>query len=240
MGTPYGLSASPREKIGKGGARQARRDGHVPGVVYGGEETPVAVNLNYRDVQLRIVQGGFLTTVVTLDVGGKKIRTIPREYQLDPVRDRPLHVDFLRIAEGSTLRLEIPVRFINEAASPGIKRGGVHNIVRHTIELFVPADAIPGDVTVDLTGLEINDSVHIAAVTLPPNVRPTIQRNFTVATIAAPAGVKEEAAEAAAAAAAAATASATATDTPAADGAAGATGGDAKAKGDDKGKGGKG
>lgn len=204
MAAPYELSASIRAPRGKGGARSIRREGKIPGVIYGGDEPPMAIALSYKDVDLRVHAGGFLTSVVTLDVDGTKVRAIPRDYQLDPVRDRPLHVDFLRIGEHSTITVEIPMHFINEAASPGIKRGGVLNIVRHTVEVSCPADAIPTELVGDLTGLDIGDSLHISSVKLPENVRPTIRdRDFTIATIAAPAGLKDEQAEAAAAAAAA-------------------------------------
>lgn len=203
MAQSYELAASPRERIGKGGARMSRREGLIPGVIYGGGEAPVAVTLQQQEVSKRIFGGGFLTTVATLSVNGAKVRVLPRDYQLDPVKDFPLHVDFMRIAAGSRITLEVPVHFVNELASPGIKRGGVLNIVRHTIRVSCLADAIPDHITCDLTGLDINDSLHISAVTLPEGVKPTISRDFTVATIAAPAGLKEEAAAAQAAAAAA-------------------------------------
>ena len=187
------LSATPRARVGKGAARAARRQGLVPAVIYGAKEPPLPINLAYKDISARISGGGFLNTVLDVEVDGAKTRVIPRDYQLDPVRDFPVHVDFLRIAEGATVTVEVPVHFINQEASPGIKRGGVLNIVRHTVELVCPADRIPDHLTVDLTGLEINDSVHISAVTLSADARPTItDRDFTIATIAAPAGLKEE------------------------------------------------
>jgi len=204
MGQTYELAAGRRDRTGKGAARATRRDGMVPGVIYGGGEPPVPIKLDYRTLDARIRGGGFLTTVATIDVDGAKIRVLPRDFQLDPVRDLAVHVDFLRIRPGTRIKVDIPVRFINEATSPGIKRGGVLNVVRHTIELDCPADAIPGSITVDLTGLEINDSVHISEISLPEGTRPTITRNFTVATVGAPAAVKDEARAAAEAAAAAA------------------------------------
>lgn len=203
MSTPYELTASLRERTGKGAARATRREGKIPAVIYGAGEAPVSVALEYRSVERRIFGGGFLTTIGMIDLDGSKIRVIARDFQLDPVKDVPLHVDFLRIAAGAMLTLEIPVHFENEEASPGIKRGGVLNVVRHTVELHCPADAIPDSITCDLTGLDINDSIHISSVTLPEGVTPTIDRDFTIATIAAPAGIKEEIrAEAAAAGAA--------------------------------------
>ncbi|MCC6737386.1 MAG: 50S ribosomal protein L25/general stress protein Ctc [Bauldia sp.] len=205
MGTPYELTASVREKSGKGSARAVRREGMIPGVVYGGDEAPVSIKLSHRDLAFKLMGGGFMTTVVTLDVDGKKVRAIPRDYQLDPVRDTPLHVDFLRVTKDSVVTVDVPVRFINEAASPGIKRGGVLNIVRHTVEVLCPVDAIPNEFVADLTGLDINDSLHISKITLPEGVRPTIRdRDFTIATIAAPGGAKDAEADAAAAAAASA------------------------------------
>jgi large subunit ribosomal protein L25 len=145
--------------------------------------------------------------LATIDVGSEKIRVIPRDFQIDPVSDRPLHVDFLRVVEGARLTIDVPVHFINESAAPGIRRGGVLNIVRHTVNISCPAEEIPEQLICDLTGLDINDSLHISSVALPEGVEPTItDRDFTVATIAAPAGVKEEIRAAAEAAAAAETA----------------------------------
>jgi large subunit ribosomal protein L25 len=211
MGASYELSATVREKVGKGAARSVRRLGMVPAVIYGGKQPPVAINLPDREVYFKIHGGGFFTTVATIDVAGQKIRAIPRDYQIDPVTDRPMHVDFLRVVEGSRLTVEVPVQFVNEGAAPGIRRGGVLNVVRHRISVDCLADQIPEKIVVDLTGLDINDSLHISAVSMPEGVNPTIKRDFTIATIAAPAGVKEEMkaqAEAAAAAKVAAAAAA--------------------------------
>jgi large subunit ribosomal protein L25 len=193
MGATYELTATVRDKVGKGAARSVRRQGMIPAVIYGGKQPPLAINLPDRDVYFKIHGGGFYTTVATIDVAGEKVRVIPRDYQLDPVSDRPVHVDFMRVVAGSRLRIDVPVQFINEAAAPGIKRGGVLNVVRHTVTLNCPADAIPEKIVADLTGLDINDSLHISKIPLPEGVHPTItDRDFTVATIAAPAGVKEE------------------------------------------------
>ena len=195
------LMASIRETNGTSGARAIRREGKIPGIVYGGDEPPMAVTLPYKEVDLRIHRGGFLTTVINLDIDGKAHRVIPNDYQLDPIKDMPLHVDFLRITKDSVVTVEIPVHFTNEEASPGLKRGGTLNIVRHAVEVTCPAEEIPEELIADLTGLEINDSIHISAIALPDRVRPTItDRDFTVATIAAPAGLsdaEEEEAEAA-------------------------------------------
>ncbi len=211
MGASYELTASARDKVGKGAARSVRRQGLVPAVIYGGDGPPIAVSLNDREVTNRIQGGGFYTTVATIKVDGQSIPTLPRDYQLDPVSDKPLHVDFMRVTPGATVTVDVPVRFINDSQAPGIRRGGVLNVVRHRVALICPVDAIPEQIVADLTGLEIGDSLHISKVPLPEGVRTTIRRDFTVATIAAAAGVKEEmraALEAAAAAKAAAEAAA--------------------------------
>jgi large subunit ribosomal protein L25 len=233
MGATYELSATVREKVGKGAARSVRRQDLIPAVIYGGNQPPLSISLPRQDVFLKIHGGGFYTTVATIAVNGEKVRVIPRDFQLDPVSDKPLHVDFLRVQPGSKVTVEVPVQFINESQAPGIKRGGVLNVVRHRIALVCPVDSIPEKIVADLTGLEINDSLHISKVPLPEGVTPTIRdRDFTVATVAAPAGVKEEmraAAEAAAAAKAAAEAAAEAGAEAGAEGAAPAEGGAAPA-----------
>ncbi len=204
MGAAYELSATVREKVGKGAARSVRRQGMTPAVIYGGNKPPIAISLPARELSLKILGGGFYTSIATIDVGGEKVQALPRDYQLDPVSEKALHVDFLRVTPESTVTIDVPVQFVNEAQAPGVKRGGVVNVVRHRVSLMCRVDAIPERIVADLTGLDINDSLHISAVTLPEGVRPTIKRDFTIATVAAPAGVKEEiraAAEAAAKAA---------------------------------------
>lgn len=224
MGATYELSATVREKVGKGAARSVRRQGMTPAVIYGGNQPPMAISLAARELSLKILGGGFYTTVATIDVGGEKVQTVPRDYQLDPVSDKPLHVDFLRVTPDSTITIDVPMQFINESQAPGVKRGGVVNVVRHRISLICRVDAIPEKIVADLAGLDINDSLHISAVSLPEGVRPTIKRDFTIATIAAPAGVKEEMRAAAEAAAKAAdTAAAAPAEGAAAAPAAGAT-----------------
>lgn len=194
------LQAVARDRAGKGAARAVRRQGQVPAVIYGAGEAPDIIALDGNQTRQLIAAGRFLTTVFEIDVGGRKARAIPRDYQLDPVKDLPLHVDFLRLAEGQTITVDIPVRFINQEASPGLKRGGTLNVVRHTVELAVPVDAIPEALVADLTGLDINDSLHISAIALPEGARPTItDRDFTIATVAAPSGMRDEAAAPAAA-----------------------------------------
>ncbi|MDE2577454.1 MAG: 50S ribosomal protein L25/general stress protein Ctc [Hyphomicrobiales bacterium] len=202
------LAASVRSGTGKGAARSVRREGRVPGVIYGGGDAAQPISLEYKSLNQLIYAGRFLTTIFEIDVDGKKERVIPRDYQLDVVKDTPLHVDFLRLKAGSRLRVDVPVHFVNVESAPGIKRGGTLNIVRHTIEMMVPADNIPEFITGDLAGFDINDSLHISAIKLPEGCTPTIRdRDFTVATIAPPT-VAEEAAPAASAAAPAAGAAA--------------------------------
>jgi large subunit ribosomal protein L25 len=162
MGAGYELTATAREKVGKGPARAGRRDGQIPAVIYGGTDEPLAVTLNEREIRGRIMGGGFYTTVANIAVGGKKISTLPRDIQLDPVSDRPMHVDFLRVEPGSEIAVEIPVQFINETTAPGIKRGGVLNVVRHRVALFCRVDSIPEKIVADLAGLDIGDSLHIS------------------------------------------------------------------------------
>jgi large subunit ribosomal protein L25 len=197
------LKAETREGRGKGPAYQARLKGLIPGVIYGGEAEPETVSVDGRTLERHIEKGAFLTTLLMLDVAGKKTRVIPRQLQLDPVSDRPVHVDFMRLAEGATVRLEIPVHFRGQGESPGIKKGGVLNIVRHAMELTCPADGIPKEVVVDISKLDINESIHISALNLPEGVVPTIRgRDFTICSIVAPTSVIEEQRAAAAAASA--------------------------------------
>ncbi|MBN9243567.1 MAG: 50S ribosomal protein L25/general stress protein Ctc [Mesorhizobium sp.] len=199
----YELKAEAREQVGKGSARAVRRNGQVPAVIYGEKQPPLAIALSYKDVYYKIHGGAFLTTVATIDVGGQKIQVLPKDYQLDPVKDFPLHVDFLRVGKDTLVNVNVPVRFVNEELSPGIKRGGVLNVVRHEVEFHCPASAIPDFITVDLTGAEIGESIHISAVKLPAGVKPVISdRDFTIATIAGTAAAKPETDEAAAAPAA--------------------------------------
>jgi large subunit ribosomal protein L25 len=200
----YELKAEARERVGKGSAREVRRNGKVPAVIYGDKQPPLAIALSYKEIFYKIHGGGFLTTIATIDVDGQKIQVLPKDYQLDPVRDFPVHVDFLRIGKDTEVNVDVPVHFVNEEKSPGIKRGGVLNIVRHTVEFHCRANAIPEFITVDLTGAEIGDSIHISAVKLPEGVRPVIaDRDFTIATVAGSSAMKPEPVEEAATAEAA-------------------------------------
>ncbi len=195
----YELKAEARERVGKGSSRELRRNGLIPAVIYGDKQAPISIALSTNEVTKRIHAGGFMTTVAVIDVDGKKIKVLPKDYQLDPVRDFTMHVDFLRVSGNTLVNVEVPVHFENEEKSE-IKIGGVLNIVRHTVEFHCPANDIPEFITVDLSGLKIGDSVHISNVKLPKNITPVIaDRDFTIATIVAPAGgvaEEEEAGEA--------------------------------------------
>jgi large subunit ribosomal protein L25 len=242
------IKATLREHAGTGGARAVRRQAAVPGVIYGDGAAPQSIALQSNELINLMNRGRFLSTVIDLNVDGAKARVIPREVQMHPVNGKLVHVDFQRVSPGSRIRVSVPVRFVNEALSPGLKRGGVLNIVRHEIEVTCPADAIPEYFEFSLAGLEIGRSLHISAITLPDGVKPTIHdRDFTVATVAghrveeeaapgapgAPAAA-EAAAPAAAAEGAAAPAEAKGGAAPAKD--AGAAKPAAAAKGGDKGK----
>ena len=179
------LKAWTRGRTGTGGARAVRREGRIPGIIYGGNDEPLNIALETKAVSKQIQTGHFQSTVYMIDMDGTKIRAIPRDVQVDPVRDFPIHVDFLRLAKNASVDVDVPVHFLNEAASPGLKRGGVLNVVRHEITLVCPADRIPDSIEIDLTGMDIGDSIHISSVTLPEGAVPTItDRDFTVATIA--------------------------------------------------------
>jgi len=187
------MSAEPRQAFGKGAARAARRAGLVPGVIYGTGLDTVSVAIDAKTFLLEYGKGGFFSRLYELELAGEKMRVLPRDVQLHPVSDNPLHVDFLRLTADSRINVEVVVQFINDEESPGIKRGGVLNVVRHMVELNCRADSIPESITVDLTGLDIGASVHISHIDLPDGVTPTItDRDFTVATVAAPTVVEEE------------------------------------------------
>ena len=220
------LKVETRDGTGKGPAYQARLKGLIPAVVYGGAGiTPQNVSVDSRTLERHVEAGHFLTTLFMLDIAGKKTRVIPRDVQLDPVSDRPVHVDFMRLAEGSTVKLDIPVIFHGQDVSPGLKKGGVLNIVRHTMPLSCPADKIPNTIDVDVSKLDINESVHINDLNLPKGVKPLLhERDFTICSIVAPTSVKEEQRAAAAAASAPAAEAAPAEGAAPAAGAAAAAG----------------
>jgi len=203
MSQVYSLNAEARETGRKSIARGLRLAGRVPGIIYGGAKEPELVSFDGRELFKLWNTGTFQSHILMVSLGDAVSRVIPRDVQLDPVSDVPLHVDLLRLEEGATINIEIPVHFINDTLSPGIKRGGVLNVVRHEIELICPIETIPETITIDLANLDINDSVHISAIVLPEGVRPAISdRDFTIATIAPPTVQTEEPAPAAAAAAA--------------------------------------
>ncbi|MCL4188766.1 MAG: 50S ribosomal protein L25/general stress protein Ctc [Rhodobacteraceae bacterium] len=192
------LLAEVRTGTGKGAARQARREGNVPGIVYGGGREPLAINLNYNELLKRLKAGRFLSTLFNLKVPGQEdVRVICRGVQRDVVMDKPTHVDLMRLRRTSRVSLYIHVEFINHGLSPGLKRGGTVTIVRPEVELEVTAGDIPDHITVDLAGKDIGDVIHIGDVELPEGARPTIARNFVIANISAPSGLRSAEEEAA-------------------------------------------
>ena len=215
MATVKEIKASKRQQAGRGAARAVRREGRVPGVIYGNNQPPVNISLDHAELRSRIYAGKFLTSIYNIDVDGSKERVIPRDFQLDPVRDLPIHVDFMRLGEGATIRVRVPIHIVNADQSPGVKRGGAVNIVTHTLDVRCPADAIPEAFDVDVSGLEINHSKHLSDIVLPANVRPFVKGDATLVTIVPPSGYAEEMKAAAEAAAAAAAAAATAAAAPA-------------------------
>ncbi|KJS25919.1 MAG: 50S ribosomal protein L25 [Hyphomonadaceae bacterium BRH_c29] len=183
-----------RERTGTGGAREARNNGLVPGVLYGGGMDPVAISLKLNEVLKAIETGHFLSSTATLVHEGKKQLVIPQAIQMHPVTDRPVHVDLFRVDAKQKIKVEVPVHFIGEEVSPGLKKGGTINVVRHTVELLVPAGHIPESLEADVSALEIGDNVKISDITLPSDAEPTItDRDFTIATIAGRGGKAETA-----------------------------------------------
>ncbi len=203
------LAAVARNGIGKGAARSVRREGRVPGVIYGGGEKPEPISVDFKELNKLVYSGHFLTTIFELDVAGRKERVLPRDYQLDVVTDRPLHVDFLRLKAGSKVRVQTPVHVMNQELSPGVKKGGAVNLVLHALDLWAPADAIPDSITIDLAGLDFHDSVHISTIKLPEGCRSAVTTtDLTIVTIAPPTVYKDETPAAAATSAAPAAAAA--------------------------------
>jgi len=197
------LPAETRDRAGKGASRALRRDGRVPAVVYGEKKEPLSIHVEEKLLSKILSTGSFMNSVIMIELGGKNHRTLPKAVDFHPVSSRPIHVDFLRIGEHTKVTVAVPVRFDNEEASPGLKRGGVLNVVQHEIELVCDAAHIPESLHVALDGLDIGDAIHISNIVLPEGVKPAIDdRDFTVATIVAPSAVKAEEAEAAAEAAA--------------------------------------
>jgi large subunit ribosomal protein L25 len=196
------LQAVARDRAGKGAARAVRRQGRVPAVIYGGGQPAQSISLDFNQTKQLIFAGHFLTTVFEIDMDGSKTRAIPRDYQLDPVRDFPVHVDFLRLAEGQSLKVVVPIRVVGQDKSPGIKRGGTLQVVEHAVELLVPSDAIPDVIEASVADLDIGSTIHLSDITLPAGVRPVSPENITLVTVVPHSGMQE--AEPAAAEAAAA------------------------------------
>ncbi|MEY4160211.1 MAG: hypothetical protein RLZZ136_832 [Pseudomonadota bacterium] len=187
------LPAETRERAGKGASRALRREGRVPAVVYGNNEEPLSIHVEAKELIRQLGTGHFFNSLVEIVVNGKTVRTLPKDVAFHPVNDRPLHADFLRISKDHKVHVNVPVHFANEAASPGLKRGGVLNIVRHELDLVCDPELIPDEISIDVTGLEIGASIHISHVTLPAGSASAItDRDFTIATIVAPSGLKSE------------------------------------------------
>lgn len=190
------IAAQKRDRAGKGNARSLRGEGRVPAVIYGEKKDPESISVAINDITKLYNTGRILSTLLDVDIDGKKHRVIARDVQLHPVRDTILHADFLRLGKGAKIAVEVPVRFLNEETCPGLKSGGVLNVVRYTVELNCPADNIPEDIELDLIEASMGDSLHISEVTLPNGCEPVISdRDFTIATIAAPAAIRSDAAE---------------------------------------------
>ena len=191
------LDAAKRDRAGKGSARAARRDGLIPAVIYGDRKDPLSITLDANTFTKLMNQPGIFSQLLNVKVDGADNSVLTRDIQFHPVTDVPLHVDFLRVAKDAKIAVMVPVEFVNEEKSPGLKTGGILNVVRHEVELSCPATDIPESITVDLDGTTVGTSIHISAIALPKGVEPTItDRDFTVATIAAPAGEEAEASDA--------------------------------------------
>jgi large subunit ribosomal protein L25 len=206
MATVNELKATARPKSGKGAARAERRAGRIPGVIYGNNQPPVTISVDDKELRQRILAGRFLTTLYDIELEGKKHRVIPRDFHLDPVRDFPLHVDFMRLGEGATIRIHVPLHVVNSETAPGIKRGGTVNIVTHALDVECSVDNIPQYIEADASSLEIGHSLHLSDVKLPAGVKSLTRSDATLVTIVPPSGYAEEQKAAAAAAAAGTTA----------------------------------
>ncbi len=191
------LPAEARERAGKGASRVLRREGRVPAVIYGGKEEPTPIHVEAKELVRQLGTGHFMNSIVMIDLGGKSVRAIPKDVALHPVSDRPMHVDFLRLSKDSKIQVAVPVVFTNEEGSPGLKKGGVLNVVRHELELVCESDKIPDEIQIDVTGLEVGNSIHISNVNLPTGSESAISdRDFTIATIVAPSALKRAEGEA--------------------------------------------
>ena len=199
MSDVLNLPAEARERAGKGASRALRRTGRTPAVIYGGNEAPVQIHVEEKELVKQLMTGHFFNSIVEIEVGGKTVRTLPKDVAFNPVSDRPIHADFLRLSGDSKVTVQVPVVFVNEDASPGLKKGGVLNIVRHELELVCPNEEIPAEINIDVTGKDVGDSIHISEVALPKGVESAItDRDFTIATLVAPSALKKIEGEAAA------------------------------------------
>ncbi|WP_407178436.1 50S ribosomal protein L25/general stress protein Ctc [Bradyrhizobium sp. STM 3562] len=216
MATVKELKATARPSVGKGAARAERRAGKVPGVIYGNNQPPLPISVEDRELRQRILAGRFLTTIYDIELDGKKHRVIPRDFHLDPVRDFPIHVDFMRLGEGATIRISVPLHVQRADISPGVKRGGTVNIVTHAIDIECSAENIPQYLEADVGALEIGYSLHLSDIKLPAGVKALAREDATLVTIVPPSGYAEEQKAAAAAAAGAPAAGAPAAAAPAA------------------------
>ncbi|MEO1489597.1 MAG: 50S ribosomal protein L25/general stress protein Ctc [Pseudomonadota bacterium] len=191
MSDALNLPAERRERAGKGASRALRREGRIPAVIYGGKEEPTAIHLEEKELVKQLNTGQFMNSIVKIEVDGKTVRTLPKDVALHPVTDRPTHADFLRLSRDAKVDVSVPVVFVNEEGSPGLKKGGVLNIVRHELELVCEADKIPAEIEIDVTGRDVGDSIHISEVTLPAGSESAItDRDFTIATLVAPSALK--------------------------------------------------
>lgn len=186
------LPAEARERAGKGASRALRREGRVPAVVYGGKQDPLPIHVEAKELVRQLGTGHFMNSIVMIEVDGQSHRTLPKDIAFHPVTDRPVHADFMRLAKDAKVEVAVPVLFANEEASPGLKKGGVLNVVRHELDLICIADKIPAEIVIDVTGLEVGDSIHISSIILPEGSESAItDRDFTIATIVAPSALKK-------------------------------------------------
>ena len=191
MSDALNLPAEARDRAGKGASRALRREGRVPAVIYGGNEEPTTIHVEQKLLVKQLMTGHFMNSIIKIELGGKTFNTLAKDVALHPVPDRPVHVDFYRLGKGATFHVAVPVVFINEEDSPGLKRGAVLNVVRHELDLVCDADHIPSEIQIDVTGLEVGDSIHISHVKLPEGaVSGITDRDFTIATIVAPSALK--------------------------------------------------
>lgn len=198
MSDALNLPAEARERAGKGASRALRRAGRVPAVIYGGNEEPTTIHVEEKLLMQQLMTGHFMNSIIKIELGGKTVSTLAKDVALHPVSDRPLHVDFYRLGKDAKFHVSVPVIFINEEDSPGLKRGAVLNIVRHELDLVCDAEHIPSEIQIDVTGLDVGDSIHISSVKLPQGATSGItDRDFTIATVVAPSALKRADAEAA-------------------------------------------